>query len=325
MTAPLGACTLARCSCCRATHRARCASSSLSASRWTAARASRWQAGQSPAASTRIGRVAQRWQRAATRSGCMRRASTWASTTPLTRSARGGLVRLTPWAGRAPRRGGVSPRGCPCGKLQAQRHHHDVTGRHNGRVSQSGARPPCDANCEARTCSSTSCAPEEASARLQTGRSSKRSSTSWSKPCCERRSRRARPLGSSSWSGTKRRSPDSRRPRHKAPPSCAALVVVVCAHPQISDVWVEYAAIASLLLHLEANDLGLGSCWVQVRLREHDGQRSAAEYITEVLGLDRGMAVEAMVAIGYPAETKAGHPTPSLPYDKVSFEKYGRR
>ena len=105
----------------------------------------------------------------------------------------------------------------------------------------------------------------------------------------------------------------------------AALVVVVCAHPQISDVWVEYAAIASLLLHLEANDLGLGSCWVQVRLREHDGQRSAAEYITEVLGLDRGMAVEAMVAIGYPAETKAGHPTPSLPYDKVSFEKYGRR
>src|SRR5665647_549005 len=36
----------------------------------------------------------------------------------------------------------------------------------------------------------------------------------------------------------------------------AALVVVVCAHPQISDVWVEYAAIATLLLHLEAHDLG---------------------------------------------------------------------
>jgi len=105
----------------------------------------------------------------------------------------------------------------------------------------------------------------------------------------------------------------------------AALVVVVCAHPQISDVWVEYAAIASLLLHLEANDLGLGSCWVQVRLRDHDAQRSAAEYIAEVIGLEPAMTVEAMVAIGYPAETKAGHPTPSLPYDKVSFEKYGRR
>ena len=105
----------------------------------------------------------------------------------------------------------------------------------------------------------------------------------------------------------------------------AALLVVVCAHPQISDVWVEYAAIATLLLHLEAHDLGLGSCWVQVRLRGHDEQRSAEQYIAEVIGLDPAMAVEAMVAIGYPAETKAGHPTSSLPYDKVSFERHDRR
>ena len=104
----------------------------------------------------------------------------------------------------------------------------------------------------------------------------------------------------------------------------ASLVVVVCADPQISDVWVEYASIATLLLHLEAHDLGLGSCWVQVRLRAHDGERSAEEYIAEVLGLDPAMAVEAMVAVGYPAETKAGHPTSSLPYEKVSFERYER-
>jgi nitroreductase len=104
----------------------------------------------------------------------------------------------------------------------------------------------------------------------------------------------------------------------------AALVVVVCAHPQISDVWVEYASIATLLLHLEAHDLGLGSCWVQVRLREHDEQRSAEQYITEIIGLDRATAVEAMVAIGYPAETKAGRLTSSLPYDKVRFEALGR-
>ena len=104
----------------------------------------------------------------------------------------------------------------------------------------------------------------------------------------------------------------------------AALVVVVCAQPQLSDVWVEYASIATLLLHLEAHDLGLGSCWVQVRLRNHDAQRSAAEYIAEVIGLEPAMTVEAMVAIGYPAETKAGNPTSSLPYDKVRFETHGR-
>jgi len=104
----------------------------------------------------------------------------------------------------------------------------------------------------------------------------------------------------------------------------AALVVVVCAHPQISDVWVEYASIATLLLHLEAHDLGLGSCWVQVRLRAHDEESSAEEYIAAVLGLDPAMAVEAMVAVGYPAEAKSGHPTSSLPYEKVSFERCER-
>jgi nitroreductase len=104
----------------------------------------------------------------------------------------------------------------------------------------------------------------------------------------------------------------------------ASLVVVVCADPQISDVWVEYASIATLLLHLEAHDLGLGSCWVQVRLRTHDGGRSAEEHIAEVLGLDPALAVEAMVAVGYPTETKTGHPTSSLPYEKVSFERHER-
>jgi nitroreductase len=114
------------------------------------------------------------------------------------------------------------------------------------------------------------------------------------------------------------------KPQNSAFLKDAALVVVVCAHPQISDVLVEHASIATLLLHLEAHDLGLGSCWVQIRLREHDERRSAEQYIAETIGLDPATAVEAMVAIGYPAETKAGHPTSSLPYDKVRFEAQGR-
>jgi nitroreductase len=99
----------------------------------------------------------------------------------------------------------------------------------------------------------------------------------------------------------------------------APLVVVACADPQKSDVWVEDVAIATLILHLEALDLGLGSCWVQVRLREHDARRSSEEYIAEVLGLDPATAVGAMIAIGHPAETKPGHPPASLLYGKVTL------
>lgn len=105
----------------------------------------------------------------------------------------------------------------------------------------------------------------------------------------------------------------------------APLAVVVYADPAKSDVWVEDAAIATLIVHLAAADLGLGSCWIQIRQRPHDETRSASRYITEVLGIPPAMEVEAMVAVGYPAEEKKPHPATSLERGKVSFERCGGR
>lgn len=105
----------------------------------------------------------------------------------------------------------------------------------------------------------------------------------------------------------------------------APLAVVVYADPTQSDVWVEDAAIATLIVHLAAADLGLGSCWIQIRQRPHDESRSASQYISQVLGIPPSMEVEAMVAVGYPAEGKKPHPGASLERGKVSFERYGER
>lgn len=103
----------------------------------------------------------------------------------------------------------------------------------------------------------------------------------------------------------------------------APLAIVVCADPRKCDVWVEDASIASLLLHLAAAELGLGSCWVQIRLREHDSGRSSSAYVSELLGLPDVMEVEAVIAIGYPQESKPGHPRESLLFERVHFEKFG--
>lgn len=97
----------------------------------------------------------------------------------------------------------------------------------------------------------------------------------------------------------------------------APLAFVVCADPAKSDVWVEDTAIASLILHLTATDLGLGSCWIQIRKREHDESMSAGEYIRDLLGLQKELVVEAVVAIGYGAEEKGGHDATSLLYDRI--------
>lgn len=103
----------------------------------------------------------------------------------------------------------------------------------------------------------------------------------------------------------------------------APLAVVVCADPVKSDVWVEDAAIAAIYLHLAATDLGLGSCWIQLRKREHNAKQSAGDYVAGLLGLPEGSAVEAIIAIGYPGEQKKPHAEAALLYDKISWERYG--
>ena len=65
----------------------------------------------------------------------------------------------------------------------------------------------------------------------------------------------------------------------------AALAVVVMADPLASDVWIEDASIASIYLQLQAEDMGLGSCWVQVRERVAANGLSSDEYVHDVLGI----------------------------------------
>jgi nitroreductase len=105
----------------------------------------------------------------------------------------------------------------------------------------------------------------------------------------------------------------------------APLAIVVCGDSSKSDVWVEDCSIAAIILHLAAADLGLGSCWVQLRKREHDAQISSDQYVRKLLGLGDNLSVEAVIAIGYGTEGKPGHPDSSLLYEKVSYEQYGRK
>ncbi len=105
----------------------------------------------------------------------------------------------------------------------------------------------------------------------------------------------------------------------------APLAIVVCADPKKCDVWIEDCSIASILLHLEATDLGLGSCWIQLRLREYDEQQSASEKAAEILGVDEGMEVQTIIAIGYPAKEAVGHDSSTLLSDRVHYERFGEK
>jgi len=102
----------------------------------------------------------------------------------------------------------------------------------------------------------------------------------------------------------------------------APLAVVVCGDETRSDVWVEDCSITSIVLQLTAHSMGLGNCWVQIRLRPHSKDTTAEAYIQELLGIPPHMRVESIVGIGYPAETKAPIPGDQLDYAKICFNRF---
>lgn len=104
----------------------------------------------------------------------------------------------------------------------------------------------------------------------------------------------------------------------------APLAFVVAANPEKCDVWVEDCSIATLNLHYASTDIGLGSCWIQIRKREHDNENSAEDYVKKLLGIPEAMRVEAIVAVGYTSQNPQGHSTESLPSEQVSYELYGK-
>jgi nitroreductase len=97
----------------------------------------------------------------------------------------------------------------------------------------------------------------------------------------------------------------------------APLGIVVCANPEKSDTFVEDASIASIIIQLAAESLGLGSCWIQMRNRFHRDGRPAQEHIAQLLDIPEHCIVQSVIAIGYPAETKAPHSRESLNFEKV--------
>lgn len=99
----------------------------------------------------------------------------------------------------------------------------------------------------------------------------------------------------------------------------AALGIVVCADPAVSDVWIEDCAIASILAQLTAQSLGLGSCWIQIRQRCYKKEILSETYIRSILGIPETLCVLCIIAVGYPAEKPKPIPRRQLKDDKIHF------
>ena len=96
----------------------------------------------------------------------------------------------------------------------------------------------------------------------------------------------------------------------------AAIAIVVVLNPYESDVWVEDGSVAAFAIQLQAQDLGLGSCWIQVRERYDKDGKSAEENVKELLGIPMDMRVLCVISIGEKDEERK-----RLDEDKCKWEK----
>ncbi|MDY3841766.1 MAG: nitroreductase family protein [Prevotella sp.] len=102
----------------------------------------------------------------------------------------------------------------------------------------------------------------------------------------------------------------------------APLAIVVLGNPQENDCWIEDGSIAAISMQYQAEELGLGSCWVQMRDRGLSDGTSADEVLRGILDIPEEMCVLCVLAVGHKAEERKPQDEEKLKWENVHIAKY---
>lgn len=98
----------------------------------------------------------------------------------------------------------------------------------------------------------------------------------------------------------------------------AQLAIVVAGIPDDNDCWIEDCSIAAISMQYQAEELGLGSCWAQMRNRGNEAQGySATEAIRPLIGLPEEQDVLCIIGIGHPADERKPQEESRLKWEHV--------
>ncbi len=105
----------------------------------------------------------------------------------------------------------------------------------------------------------------------------------------------------------------------------ASLAVVILARESQTVAWIEDCSIASILLQMTAQSLGLGSCWIQIRGREHSEEKTSETFVQEILEIPEEYRVLSIIAMGYPQNAPSGRPFSELDFNKIHLNIFPLR
>lgn len=99
----------------------------------------------------------------------------------------------------------------------------------------------------------------------------------------------------------------------------APLGIVVSCSETASPCWIEDASIAALTMQYQAADLGLGSCWVQMRDHARADGTPSDEVIHRLFpDMPRDQRVLCVLAVGHYADERKPQNEDALKWDSVS-------
>ena len=94
--------------------------------------------------------------------------------------------------------------------------------------------------------------------------------------------------------------------------------IIVVADAMMADTWCEDSSIALTYMHLMATELNIGSCWVQVHLRDKAGI-DAEEVVREIVKIDNHYRIVGILALGHSDDIPAPHTLDSIDKNKIHF------
>ncbi len=102
----------------------------------------------------------------------------------------------------------------------------------------------------------------------------------------------------------------------------AAAGVVILADTELADTWVEDASIAAFAVQLQAEHLGLGSTWIQMRLRQDKDDADSEQCVRHLLGVEEKYGILCILAVGYKGEEKQAYTEADVNLAKVHYESF---
>ena len=102
----------------------------------------------------------------------------------------------------------------------------------------------------------------------------------------------------------------------------APLAIVVLGDPLQNDCWMEDGSIAAISMQYQAEDLGLGSCWIQMRGRGLNDGTSADTVIRGILDIPENLCVLCVLAFGHKADERKPQNEEKLKWENVHAGKF---